>query len=304
MSGRLPHPSVHPARGFTLVELLVVCSILAALSVTAWGAYNGVQEANEDAIGRSDLTRLANALRRFKQDTGYYPGQGPFVLAATAQVEADCNAADGILRRWAEPEDDTRRNDWFNSPANIALLLSAPSICLKHPQAHLRRWNPDTQRGWHGPYLDTNRRHWVDHGRDLNFPYVSGVNDDWPDGNGKTQAGEKILDVPAYGNGSRFRAGGPEYGTCPSPQSMTENNCMLGWRSAQRERADYDADEHEFDYHARPFLMFGLADGDHPRVVYFGSDGKYGGRNTIDGCRPNTSDDDGADDLVLCLENS
>lgn len=292
----MPHhshlPGTNPARGFTLVELLVVCSILAALSVTAWGAYNGVQEANEDAIARADLTRLANALRRFRQDTGYYPGQGPFVLAATAQTEADCTAADGILRNWAEPTDDALRDDWFKSPANIALLLSAPSICLKHPQAHLRRWNPDTQRGWHGPYLDAGLRDWVDHGKDLNIT----------DGSGDSQAGEKLLDVPAYGNGSRYRAGGPEYETCTN-QAALEGNCMLGWRTAPRSSADYDADVHELAARPRPFVMFGHADGDHPRVVYFGSDGKYGGRNTIDACRPNTGNDDGADDVVLCLEN-
>lgn len=297
----LPRSTPAPTRGFTLVELLVVCSILAALSVTAWGTYLGVQESNEDAIARTDLMRLANALRRFRQDTGYYPGQGPFVLAATAQVEADCSASDGILRSWAEPTDDAVRDDWFKSPANIAQLLSAPSICLKHPQAHLRRWNPDTQRGWHGPYFDTSLRDWVDHGKDLNAP-IGGV----PYGDGDPQAGEKILDIPAYGNGSRFRAGGPQYGTCNN-QAALEGNCMLGWRTAPRTAADYDADTHELSARPRPFLMFGLTDDDDdnpPRVVYFGADGKYGGRNSTDACRPNASYDYGADDVVICLEGS
>ncbi|MFT3848564.1 MAG: prepilin-type N-terminal cleavage/methylation domain-containing protein [Propionivibrio sp.] len=289
-----PHPRA-PARGFTLIELLVVCGILAALSVTAWGTYRGVQEANEDAIARADLARLANALRRFKQDTGYYPGQGPFSLAATAQAEAECGASDGILRNWAEPTDDSARDDWFRSPANVALLLNAPTLCLKHPQAHLRRWNPDTRRGWHGPYLEAALRGWVDHGKDLNVA----------DGSGDPMAGEKILDVPAYGNGSRFHAGGPLYERCDN-QAALVGNCMFGWRSTPRSAADYDAETRELAARPRPFLMFGLADGaddNPPRVVYLGSDGKYGGRNAIDACRPNTSDIDGADDVVLCLES-
>ena len=293
MRQSLPRSTAASTRGFTLVELLVVCSVLAALSVTAWGTYQGVTESNEDAIARTDLMRLANSLRRFKQDTGYFPGQGPFVLAATAQTEADCSAADGILRNWAEPADDAVRDDWFNSPANIAQLLSAPTICGKHPQAHLRRWNPDTQRGWHGPYFDVSLRDWVDHGKDLNTL----------DGDGDPQAGEKILDIPAYGNGSRFQAGGPLYARCTN-QSALVGNCMLGWRTAPRSAADYDSDAHELATRPRPFLMFGLAESDYPRVVYFGSDGKYGGRNTIDACRPNAGDDYGADDVVICLEGN
>ncbi len=278
------------ARGFTLLEMLVVTGVVASLAYLGVGLYQGVQERAEDNIARADLVQLAGALRQFRQDTGYYPGQGPFALSASATAESECAATDGILRGWAEPLVDAARDDWFASPANIAVLLVAPDICDLNPQSHLARWNSDTQRGWHGPYLSPGRRHWVDHGKDLNSS----------DGSGTPQAGEKLMDIPAYGNGPRFAAGGPEYGKCGN-QSVTTGNCMLGWRRAPRYATDYDADVHEIALHPRPFLMFGLANGDAPRVVYSGLDGRYGGRNATDPCRANSTDDDGVDDVVICL---
>ena len=276
-------------RGFTLIELLVVCSILAALSFTSWGAYIGVEEDSEDAIARVEMLRLANAIARFRADTGYYPGQGPFALSPSAISEADCTSTDGVLRSWAPPDSNADRDDWFDSPANLALLFEAPTLCSKNPQAHLARWNPETGRGWHGPYFDRGVRQWVDHGANLN----SG---------GSPLSGNKIVDVPAYGNGPRFRAAASGGGSCTTQASASSGDaCLLGWRTLPRTASGYDAQQHELAAHARPFLVFGTHDDDHPRVVYLGADGRYGGSNAADPCRPNAGAAAGADDVVLCL---
>ena len=275
--------------GFTLIELLVVCSILAALSFTSWGAYVGVEEDSEDAIARVEMLRLANAIARFRGDTGYYPGQGPFALSSSAISEADCSATDGVLRSWAAPDNDADRDDWFASPANLALLFEAPTLCSKNPQAHLAHWNPETARGWHGPYFDRGVRHYVDHGTSLN----SG---------GSPLSGSKIVDVPAYGNGPRFRAATSDGASCTTQASASAGDgCLLGWRTLSRTASGYDAQQHERAAHARPFLVFGTHDGDHPRVVYLGADGRYGGNNAANPCQPNASPAAGADDVVLCL---
>jgi prepilin-type N-terminal cleavage/methylation domain-containing protein len=278
-----------PPRGFTLIELLVVCSILAALAYTAWGAYIGVEEDSEDIVARSEMLRLVNAIARFHADTGYYPGQGPFALSSSAISEADCSTADGVLRSWADPANDADRDDWFASPANLALLLEAPTLCSKNRQAHLARWNPETGRGWHGPYFDRGVRQWVDHGANLN----SG---------GSPLSGSKIVDVPAYGNGPRFRAAASGDASCTTQASASSGDgCMFGWRTLPRATNGYEAQQHELAAHARPFLVFGTSDGDHPRVVYLGTDGRYGGTNAADPCLPNASTTAGADDVVLCL---
>lgn len=293
-------------RGFTLIELLVVCSILAALSYTAWGAYIGIQEGADDDIARAELQRLADGLKRFKADTGYYPGQGPFIISSPGTTETsvsatriDCTPLGGVLRTWAAPNLDIDKDAWFASPVNLALLFQAPSLCGNHPLAYLNRWNPDTRRGWHGPYLDVAARKWVDHGADLNSSTIIFTA---PDGTGNPLAGSKLLDIPAFGAGPRYRAAGPTWGSC-SDQSLTTGNCMLGWREVERETIGYDADKHELPARARPFAVFGVANNDYPRIVYFGRDGKYGGRNVADPCRPNTPATDGEDDVVLCLGN-
>ena len=286
---RLLPKSAPSSRGFTLIELLVVCSILGALAYTSWGAYIGIEEDSADAIARSEMLRLANGIARFRADTGYYPGAGPFALSSSAINEADCSAADGVLRNWAAPNSDADRDDWFASPANLALLFDAPLLCSKNAQAHLARWNPETGRGWHGPYFDRGVRHYVDHGANLN----SG---------GSPLSGSKIVDVPAYGNGPRFRAAGADGAPCSTQSSDSSGDgCMLGWRTLPRETSGYDAQQHELTAHARPFLVFGTRDADSPRVVYLGPDGRYGGRNSADPCLPNASATAGADDVVLCL---
>lgn len=293
-------------RGFTLIELLVVCGILAALSYTAWGAYAGVQEGAEDDIARAEMQRLADGLKRFKADTGYYPGQGPFVLAALGTAETtisstriDCTPVGGVLRSWAAPDLDADKDFWFASPANLALLFEAPALCGNHPLAYLNRWNPESRRGWHGPYLDPASRLWVDHGADFNG---SSVVFTAPDGTGTPLAGGKLLDIPAFGAGPRYRAAGPAWGHCDG-QALSTGTCMLGWRTVTRETAGYSAAIHELPARARPFVVFGLANNDFPRIVYWGRDGRYGGRDATDPCRPNSSATDGKDDQVLCLGN-
>lgn len=298
------------ARGFTLLELLVVCSILAVLAYSAWASYEGVQEKAQDQIARAELLRLADALRRFKADTGFYPGQGPFALApvGTTETWADgqvaCTATSGALaggvpRSWALPGEEDNKTLWFNSPANIALLVEAPVLCSNHPLAFLAGWNPETQRGWHGPYLARSVRAWVDHGSDLN---ASTVVMSAPDGSGNPVAGSKLLDIPAFGAGFKLRPSSPDNKVCNTPALATPGaNCMLGWRSVPRAQTGYEATSHELAIHARPFLMFGLANNDFPRIVYVGLDGRYGGRNLSVPCNANTGTPDGLDDLVLCL---
>ncbi|WP_028469522.1 type II secretion system protein [Neptunomonas japonica] len=108
--------------GFTLIELLVVISVLAAMAgiaVTAIDSYDG--EAREQ-LARVEMNNIANAIYRFKQDTGYFPHEG--VFASSDSIAHDSNF------------------DFLFSPPQSSSVDILP-------------WQADVARGWNGPYLTT-----------------------------------------------------------------------------------------------------------------------------------------------------
>jgi len=105
-------------QGFTLIELLVVVSILAALAGLASVAMDGYQQDAEEKITRVEMQRIANAIRRFKADTGYWP-----------KTEAN-----GTLTYAGE------------NAANFSFLFNKPD--------GVQAWTPEYAIGWHGKYID------------------------------------------------------------------------------------------------------------------------------------------------------
>lgn len=69
-------------KGFTLVELLVVMSIIGVLAALAVGSFRTAQMRGRDATRKSDLKQISNALELFYADYGRYPAASGGMISA------------------------------------------------------------------------------------------------------------------------------------------------------------------------------------------------------------------------------
>lgn len=130
--------------GFTLLELLAVIALMAVVAGTAVLAYEGVQDQGRQDATRFEMAEIRNALLQFRRDSGSnnLPGQGVYVCedpANAGKINPDLvnlPAEAGVT--------DAAKLAWCESPANFWMLFADPLG---------NGWNPDTHRGWNGPYL-------------------------------------------------------------------------------------------------------------------------------------------------------
>lgn len=59
--------------GFTLIEILVVISIIAVIITIAIVSYTTINKQSRDAKRKSDLEQIRSALEMYRSDNGYYP---------------------------------------------------------------------------------------------------------------------------------------------------------------------------------------------------------------------------------------
>lgn len=64
-----------PIRGFTLIEMLIVISLIAILTVAAVANYSDSRAQSRDAKRQADLRNLQSALESYKSKYGRYPEQ-------------------------------------------------------------------------------------------------------------------------------------------------------------------------------------------------------------------------------------
>lgn len=132
------------AAGFTLLELLIVIALLATIAGATVLAYEDVQQQGRVDVTRTTLVELRKALLRFRRDSGSndLPGQGIYDCTDTAGGNPTLANPDLLFPPEAGPT-DAERIAWCQSPANLWMLFADPLG---------EGWNPDTRRGWNGPY--------------------------------------------------------------------------------------------------------------------------------------------------------
>jgi prepilin-type N-terminal cleavage/methylation domain-containing protein len=254
--GGLRHLALRRQAGFTLLELLMVIFILASVAGGVLVVYDGIAEDAQLAVARAEMAELKKALLRFRQDTGYFPRQttGPFIFE---------NIPDDRFPDWV-PE--AQRRAWFDSEYNFWLLYGReddtdnPATpqrenCPLAPDHPLCTWNPDSNRGWRGPYLTRHAEGLVDvpDDSDNEIPNVRGVADPF-------EASPDCDGDPAVPDG-----------------------CTFEWRQT--------ASSPDRRRWGRPYRLLGV-DGNNARIVSLGPDGEYASPDSSDLCVPADDADD------------
>ena len=81
--------------GFTLVELLVVMSIISVLATLAVGSYMSAQTKGRDSRRKQDIYQITNALELYNNDYSAYP-------ASTGDKIAGCPTTTSTPCSWGE----------------------------------------------------------------------------------------------------------------------------------------------------------------------------------------------------------
>lgn len=101
----LPSRGRQAAGGFTLVELLIVMSLIALLAAMAVVQYRNSVRRSEEAVLKTNLFRMNDAIDQYYADKGKYP------------ASLDSLVSDGYLRAVPEDPITKSRDTWQTVPA-------------------------------------------------------------------------------------------------------------------------------------------------------------------------------------------
>src|SRR6266516_2263128 len=76
-TGRAIFEARYSLAGFTLIEMLVVISIIGVLAALLIGVYPAIQEKRIRARVKVELTGVETAIESYKEKKGFYPPDGP-----------------------------------------------------------------------------------------------------------------------------------------------------------------------------------------------------------------------------------
>lgn len=266
------------SQGFTLLELLVVISLLAVIAGFSLTAYEDVQDQAGHDVVIYEMAEIRNALLQFRRDSGTndFPGQGIYSCTTSNMTTiAQANDPSGS-DTWPKgaPSADSNLSDWQDwcaNPANFWMLFINPLDDKTTTLVEENTWNPDTKRGWNGPYLQR-KSGFVDVGDNVVSNGTAG----------NIESGTLISDL---------------WGVA-SPFIYRPTSSYLIWRTEANNSST------NLSKQGTPYLLFDLdnVDDDNPaRIVSLGLDHIYNGEDTSD-CLPPAINEDGYPiDHVLCL---
>ncbi|WAR45184.1 prepilin-type N-terminal cleavage/methylation domain-containing protein [Methylomonas rapida] len=147
--------SARAQAGFTLLELLAVIALLGVLAGAAVMAYDGVQDQGRDDVTRFEMAQIREALLQFRRDTGEFPCQ----VYRDGAYAPDSDSMDRLIfaglpatPTLADYQTWCRNGFAGQQDDALSLLLKFPYDDTDTDVMGLL-WNPDTKRGWNGPYV-------------------------------------------------------------------------------------------------------------------------------------------------------
>jgi len=93
------------SRGFTLVELLIVISLISILAAMGLVQYKNSVVSSREAVLRTDLFRMRDAIDQYYADKGKYPSA------------LDSLVSDGYMRKVPEDPITKSADSWVTVPA-------------------------------------------------------------------------------------------------------------------------------------------------------------------------------------------
>ena len=94
-------------KGFTLMELLVVISVIAILIAVGITSYASINKRSRDARRKSDIEQVRSALELYRSAKGYYPDAGSGTSFVALSALNTLLVPDYIPSIPKDPKDDT-----------------------------------------------------------------------------------------------------------------------------------------------------------------------------------------------------